>query len=182
MKTFTYLSVCLLASCILITGCSDSDEQKTEYKNLTWLYVTTRDAYYNSVLSHSREDEIGLIFYGEPASILTLLNAEITIFSISAPSIFFGEFTESGFLSKSTLTITDIYRYPLNLADCANNNSFQVYLNPLTLTENKEYEFYFQIKNPDRGIYYQTPTYRLTLTSNRPETTDWFTTDIEILP
>ena len=28
MKTFTYLSVCLLASCILITGCSDSDNGK----------------------------------------------------------------------------------------------------------------------------------------------------------
>lgn len=177
MKTF--LKLCLFFSAgILLAGCSDSDGN-SDYKVPEWLHITTRDAYLGSILNHDREDIVTLIFYGEPTQFLTLLNAKITIFPVSKPPCHFGDLTENGYIPMSSLPIDKIYRHSLELPDCEINNSFEAELE--LLTENGVYDFYFRIENPEAGIYYQTPVYRLNLIPDGEEPTQWFTSSIEVL-
>lgn len=175
----TLLKLCLFLSAgVLLAACS-APKENPEYKAPEWLHITTSDAYHGSKLYHAREDIVTLIFYGEPSKFLTLLNAKITICPISEPTCYFGDLTENGFISYPSQPIEPIFRYSLELPDCEINNSFEAELE--LLTENGVYDFYFRIENPEMGIYYQTPIYRLNLIPDGEEPTDWFTSSVEVL-
>lgn len=176
MKTLQILGI-LLSVGMLSASCSDKGGP--QYKEIDWLHITTRDAFQGSILSHERKDIVSLLFYGEPTRFLTLLDAKITIYPISKPPCYFGDLTEQGYISMTSLPMDLIYRYSLDLPDCPTNNSFEAELD--LLTQHGAYDFYFRIENAKTGIYYQTPIYRLNMVPYGEDPTDWYTTNIEVL-
>ncbi len=169
MKTKTLLLCCriLPAVCILLSAasCGDTQEPETDYPVLEGLHAKTETQLFDRYFEPSGN----FFLYSETLPLSLFENATATLCMLTENEFDLVRIIPNPDGTHSTFPSSFITIWPsliqsnseFPIPDCGEKNvSIRI---AYELPEDGQYDFYIQIENPEQNIYYETPSYRLTI-------------------
>ncbi len=169
MKNLTanILFFSLLLTAITISGCSESDkrESETDHPVLEGLHAKTETQLFDRYFEPSGN----FFLYSETQPLSLFENATATLCMLTENEFDLVRIIPNPDGTHSTFPSSFITIWPsliqsnseFPIPDCGEKNmSIRI---AYELPEDGQYDFYIQIENPEQNIYYETPSYRLTI-------------------